>query len=146
MKKSLPFLTLSFLLLVSFFANAQAFLWSAYVSGNKSYSETVKGITMSIAVTGSGFSSGNPAYNAGGSFLATSVDWPNKTTTVTYTITFSTPVNGVNFNIYDVDQNAGWDGTFKGVPQPVETYLWIAEGIDTNGKRVVQKGMVSLIR
>ena len=44
------------------------------------------------------------------------------------------------------DPNAGWDGSFKGVPQPVETYLWIGEGIDVNGKKVVQKGMVSLVR
>jgi gliding motility-associated-like protein len=44
------------------------------------------------------------------------------------------------------DPNSGWDGRVKGVPQPVETYLWIAEGVDTNGKKVVQKGMVSLIR
>jgi gliding motility-associated-like protein len=44
------------------------------------------------------------------------------------------------------DPNQGWDGTFKGVPQPVETYLWIGEGIDTNGKKIVQKGMVSLVR
>jgi adhesin/invasin len=44
------------------------------------------------------------------------------------------------------DPNQGWDGTFKGVPQPVETYLWIAEGIDTNGKKIVAKGMTSLVR
>ena len=44
------------------------------------------------------------------------------------------------------DPNQGWDGTFKGVAQPVETYLWIAEGIDINGKKIVQKGMVSLVR
>jgi gliding motility-associated-like protein len=44
------------------------------------------------------------------------------------------------------DPNAGWDGRFKGVPQPVETYLWMAEGIDAKGNRVVQKGMVSLVR
>lgn len=44
------------------------------------------------------------------------------------------------------DPNLGWDGTFKGVAQPVETYLWIAEGIDVEGKRVVQKGMTSLVR
>jgi len=59
------------------------------------------------------------------------------------------------FNVYNrwgnlvfttQDPNQGWDGTFKGVPQPVETYLWIAEGIDENGKKVVQKGMTSLVR
>jgi len=44
------------------------------------------------------------------------------------------------------DPNRGWDGTFKGVAQPVETYLWIAEGIDVNGKKIVQKGMTSLVR
>ncbi len=44
------------------------------------------------------------------------------------------------------DPNQGWDGTFKGVPQPVETYLWIAEGIDLNGKKIVAKGMTSLVR
>ncbi|HEY4107906.1 Ig-like domain-containing protein [Puia sp.] len=59
------------------------------------------------------------------------------------------------FNIYNrwgnlifttQDPNQGWDGTFKGVPQPVETYLWIGEGIDVNGKKIVQRGMVSLVR
>ena len=59
------------------------------------------------------------------------------------------------FNIYNrwgnlifttQDPNQGWDGTFKGVPQPVETYLWIAEGIDENGRKIVQKGMTSLVR
>jgi len=44
------------------------------------------------------------------------------------------------------DANNGWDGRFKGVAQPVETYLWIAEGITTEGKKIVQKGMVSLVR
>lgn len=44
------------------------------------------------------------------------------------------------------DPNRGWDGTFKGVAQPVETYLWMAEGIDVEGKKIVQKGMVSLVR
>jgi gliding motility-associated-like protein len=44
------------------------------------------------------------------------------------------------------DPNIGWDGTFKGVSQPVETYLWIAEGINTEGKKIVQKGMTSLVR
>ena len=44
------------------------------------------------------------------------------------------------------DPNQGWDGKFKGVAQPVETYLWVGEGIDTEGNKVVQKGMVSLVR
>ncbi|HXO76613.1 MAG TPA: T9SS type B sorting domain-containing protein, partial [Puia sp.] len=44
------------------------------------------------------------------------------------------------------DPNQGWDGTFKGVAQPVETYLWMAEGIDVTGKKIVAKGMTSLVR
>ncbi len=44
------------------------------------------------------------------------------------------------------DPNQGWDGTMKGVAQPVETYLWVAEGIDVNGKKIVAKGMTSLVR
>ncbi len=44
------------------------------------------------------------------------------------------------------DPNQGWDGTFKGVPQPVETYLWIAEGVDVNGRKITAKGMTSLVR
>lgn len=44
------------------------------------------------------------------------------------------------------DPNRGWDGTFKGVAQPVESYLWIAEGVDINGNKIVQKGITSLVR
>jgi gliding motility-associated-like protein len=44
------------------------------------------------------------------------------------------------------DPNTGWDGRFKGVAQPVETYLWIAEGIDMQGNKIVQKGMTTLVR
>jgi gliding motility-associated-like protein len=51
-----------------------------------------------------------------------------------------------NIIFQTTDPNQGWDGTFKGVPQPVETYLWIAAGIDENGKTIVQKGMTSLVR
>ena len=51
-----------------------------------------------------------------------------------------------NLIFASADPTAGWDGTFKGVMQPVETYLWMAEGVDTNGKAVIQKGMVSLVR
>jgi gliding motility-associated-like protein len=59
------------------------------------------------------------------------------------------------FNVYNrwgnlvyasQDPTQGWDGTFRGVAQPVETYLWIAEGIDIQGKKIVQKGMTSLVR
>ncbi|RYY30830.1 MAG: gliding motility-associated C-terminal domain-containing protein [Chitinophagaceae bacterium] len=40
----------------------------------------------------------------------------------------------------------GWDGTWKGVPQEVGTYVWIAEGKDLLGNLIKDKGIVSLIR
>ncbi|MBD0365635.1 MAG: gliding motility-associated C-terminal domain-containing protein, partial [Flavisolibacter sp.] len=40
----------------------------------------------------------------------------------------------------------GWDGTIKGEKQPTETYTWILECIDNNGKTVKQSGRSILIR
>ncbi|HEX9514041.1 MAG TPA: invasin domain 3-containing protein [Puia sp.] len=51
-----------------------------------------------------------------------------------------------NLIFTSVDPGMGWDGRFKGVAQPVETYLWIAEGIDTQGNKIVQRGMTTLVR
>jgi gliding motility-associated-like protein len=40
----------------------------------------------------------------------------------------------------------GWDGKYKGAPQPVDGYSWEAEGIDIYGKLIQRKGTVTLIR
>ena len=40
----------------------------------------------------------------------------------------------------------GWDGTFKGVRQPMETYSWILECVDDNGNVVKKSGKTILIR
>ena len=40
----------------------------------------------------------------------------------------------------------GWDGIFRGVPQPLGSYLWIAEGLDIYGKPIQRNGTVLLIR
>jgi gliding motility-associated-like protein len=40
----------------------------------------------------------------------------------------------------------GWDGRFNGIMQPTGTFVWVAEGIDYTGKKVVKKGTVLLIR
>ncbi|RYZ50494.1 MAG: T9SS type B sorting domain-containing protein [Sphingobacteriales bacterium] len=40
----------------------------------------------------------------------------------------------------------GWDGVFKGVRQPMETYSWTLECIDANGQVVKQSGKTVLIR
>jgi gliding motility-associated-like protein len=39
-----------------------------------------------------------------------------------------------------------WDGTFKGVKQPAETYVWIAEGVGIDGSDVLRRGQCVLLR
>ncbi|MEQ1624659.1 MAG: T9SS type B sorting domain-containing protein, partial [Sediminibacterium sp.] len=48
------------------------------------------------------------------------------------------------FNTADV--SIGWDGTFKGKPQPSEAYIWVIEGVDGKGETVKKTGTISLIR
>lgn len=40
----------------------------------------------------------------------------------------------------------GWDGNYKGLPQPPDTYVWIVSGTDFTGKKVMKRGTVQLIR
>ncbi len=40
----------------------------------------------------------------------------------------------------------GWDGTYRGVKQPIETYTWTAEGIDINNIVIRVSGNTALIR
>ncbi|MFM7682190.1 MAG: PKD domain-containing protein, partial [Bacteroidota bacterium] len=44
------------------------------------------------------------------------------------------------------DMNKFWDGTFSGKPAPMETYTWLVECFDVRGRRLIKKGMVTLIR
>jgi gliding motility-associated-like protein len=49
--------------------------------------------------------------------------------------------------VFDITQNEqGWDGIYKGVPQPVNTYIWMAEGIGIDNKSYRKKGTIVLIR
>ncbi len=41
---------------------------------------------------------------------------------------------------------SGWDGSWKGVMQPMETYVWVAAGTDIDGKPVKRNGSALLIR
>ncbi len=43
-------------------------------------------------------------------------------------------------------EKAGWDGIFKGLPQPSQTYSWMAEGVGLDGKTVQRRGSTLLIR
>ncbi len=40
----------------------------------------------------------------------------------------------------------GWDGTFKGKPQDIGTYVWMAQGISYKNEKITKKGYVVLIR
>jgi gliding motility-associated-like protein len=49
--------------------------------------------------------------------------------------------------IFETTQVAkGWDGTFKGVQQPIGNYVWIIKGKDRNGRTLEMKGNVVLVR
>ena len=40
----------------------------------------------------------------------------------------------------------GWDGIYKGVPQPMDPYTWIVEATGTNGEKIRYFGQSILIR
>lgn len=44
------------------------------------------------------------------------------------------------------EQNKGWDGRFKGREQDAAVFVWIAEAVDYEDKKITQKGIVTLIR
>jgi len=65
------------------------------------------------------------------------------------------PFVEVDFRVYNgwgnlifstTDQNVGWDGTYKGEPQPGGVYVYTATGISTTGRRIKASGSVTLIR
>jgi gliding motility-associated-like protein len=50
------------------------------------------------------------------------------------------------FDNKNANINTGWDGTYLGNAQPMESYVWIAEGIDVDGKFIRRSGNTILIR
>ncbi len=103
--------TLLISLMVTISLQAQSFAWSNFNDGSTSYNITSNNVKMTVAISGSGHNSGEPSYNSSnGGYLYESVNWSNKTTTITYTITFTVPLKGVYFYVYDVDYSSGnWD-------------------------------------
>ncbi|MBO9565955.1 MAG: gliding motility-associated C-terminal domain-containing protein [Niastella sp.] len=47
---------------------------------------------------------------------------------------------------YSTDIRRGWDGTFRSIPQPSGTYVYLLEMETLNGRGMVQKGVVTLVR
>jgi gliding motility-associated-like protein len=50
--------------------------------------------------------------------------------------------------VYESTQmgSAGWDGTYKGVPQPVGVYVYEVSAVTGTGKQVGKTGNVTLLR
>ncbi|MCX6206741.1 MAG: gliding motility-associated C-terminal domain-containing protein [Bacteroidetes bacterium] len=44
------------------------------------------------------------------------------------------------------DTGKGWDGTFRGSQQPVDSYIWVIEGVDGRGNKIKKTGVITLIR
>jgi gliding motility-associated-like protein len=62
---------------------------------------------------------------------------------------------GIRLKVYDrlgamvfssSGQNEGWDGTFRGKPQPAGTYVWLVEYMDWDKQEKSVKGIVILLR
>jgi gliding motility-associated-like protein len=50
------------------------------------------------------------------------------------------------YNNKSADATTGWDGFYINMPQPMDTYSWIAQGLDEDGNLISKTGHVILIR
>jgi gliding motility-associated-like protein len=44
------------------------------------------------------------------------------------------------------EMGKGWDGTYRGNPQPMDTYSWVVEAVDVTGKSLRKNGGTLLVR
>jgi gliding motility-associated-like protein len=62
-------------------------------------------------------------------------------------LTYLKIFNKFGKQVYETRTTAeGWNGLSFGKQQPMDAYLWVAEGIDINGNKVQQTGSVLLMR
>jgi gliding motility-associated-like protein len=43
------------------------------------------------------------------------------------------------------NKDKGWNGTFRGQLQPSDTYIWIVQGEDKDGKPMKATGMLTMV-
>jgi len=64
-------------------------------------------------------------------------------------------IKNLKFYVYDqwgellytsLNQQSGWDGTYKGTKEPVGVYVYYLEAIMNDGKQVNKKGTITLLR
>ena len=51
-----------------------------------------------------------------------------------------------NILFESTDEGKGWDGRFRSQVQPADSYIWLVEGLDTNGKEIRKSGVLNLIK
>ena len=51
-----------------------------------------------------------------------------------------------NILFESTDESKGWDGRFRSQIQPADSYIWLVEGLDTNGKEIRKSGVLNLIK
>jgi gliding motility-associated-like protein/uncharacterized repeat protein (TIGR01451 family) len=51
-----------------------------------------------------------------------------------------------NILFESTDEAKGWDGRFRSQIQPADSYIWLVEGLDTNGKEIRKSGVLNLIK
>lgn len=68
---------------------------------------------------------------------------------------YGTDIKSVRFSVYDqwgelqfqsTNQSKGWDGTFKGRPQPVGVYVYYLEAVMNDNNQLKKKGTITLLR
>jgi hypothetical protein len=100
---------------------AQTFTFGNYNTSpgagiTSNYTETSAGVTMTVATSVSGVagwtalcSVNSPGYVSGcnsAAGLSRNVNWADRTSTVTTTITFSSPISCASFNIFNINRNS----------------------------------------
>ncbi|OQP57088.1 hypothetical protein A3860_11010 [Niastella vici] len=110
-----------------------------YINGCKgapaTYKITVKPLNKDVFVPNV-FSPNNDGHNDGlfvyGKYIATMElhifnQWGQRMVTIT-------------------DKTQGWDGKFKGSPQPVGVYVYVLKVVTTDGRTINKKGSITLVR
>lgn len=68
---------------------------------------------------------------------------------------YGTNIQSLTFTVYDqygemifrsLSQSSGWDGTYKGMKEPVGVYVYIVEAKMNDGNTVKKKGSITLLR
>lgn len=102
----------------------------------------------SVAVTGT-------AQNVNNRVFVPNAFTPNGDGNNDMLMVFGPDIKSLTFRVYNqwgqlyfisTQQSLGWDGTYKGVKQPVGVYVYYLDGVLNNGEPVKMKGTITLLR